>query len=69
MKKMTKKKEIGIWILAIIAMIGCCLLLPILIVGGGLAFLGGYLQQKWLSFLGLAIIIIALFVFLYHKNA
>jgi len=62
------KKEIIGYGLAVIALIGCCLLLSTLLVGGTLAFLGSYLKQKWLSFVGLAILIFAVISVIIYKK-
>ena len=65
---MTKKKETIGYGLALIAMIGCCLLLTALIAGGGLALAGGFFNNPWLLILGLGIIVLAIIVFIQNKT-
>ena len=65
---MTNKKETGIGIIAVIAVIGCCLLLTTLIAGGSLAFVGGSFNNPWLLSFGLSIIVLAVIVFIWKKR-
>lgn len=54
---MTDKKETMGLILAVVALISCCLLLLTILAGGTLSFLGSYFKNNWLIILGIIIII------------
>ncbi len=65
---MKDRKETLSYIAVIIALMGCCLLLPIILAGGGLAFIGGYFNGPWILAVGISIIFIAVLAFIWGKK-
>lgn len=57
---MVDKKEKWGYIAAVVALMGCCLLLTTILTGGGLAIIGVHLKQKWVIILGIVILIAGL---------
>jgi hypothetical protein len=65
---MKEKKETFGYIIALIALIGCCLLLTTLLAGGTLAFIGVSLRNKWLLIAGIVVLIFAVVIFILKRR-
>jgi len=61
-------KETTGYVMAVIAVIGCCLLLTTLIAGGTFGFLGAYLNNYWLLIIGLVIVAVAFSIIVGKKR-
>jgi len=61
-----KKETIG-YVVAIVALIGCCLLLPTIIAGGGLALIGVSLKKNWLVVVGIFVLFLGAIAFIFKR--
>jgi hypothetical protein len=66
---MKEKKETFGYIIALIALIGCCLLLTTLLAGGTLAFIGVSLGNKLLLVAGVVVLIFAVVIFILKRRS
>lgn len=67
MKKNHPQKETIGPVLAVIALLACCLLFTIILAGGTLTFLGVFLKNNWLLSLGMGVIFATLVAFILRK--
>ena len=66
---MKEKKETFGYIIALIALIGCCLLLTTLLAGGTLAFIGVPLGNKLLLAAGVVVLISTVVIFILKRKS